>query len=355
MKRYFHIVLLLAASVSLSGCRDMFYREVDFTVEGEQKRMVLNSLCSVGAESSWFVLVIYRSMLATESRSEQGQAGVTDAHVSARINSGEWHTICNYENNPTYHLLDSVTSHNSGLPLEPLDTIEITVTHASYPTAHVRQVLPGTVSGRILYTDIMKEGWASVVLEIDPYQGNADDVIGIRLHGGSIMLANKNTSATPMDVQYLDLCYLYATNAVFSELENIRIGGYYGSTGTHCLFLPASALQEKVQITLFADGKWNDKGSKREEYFPVGISDLSLEVSAYTHDSYLYEQFTRQIQGVSIAPPYGTPVNNGDMMQQMLEGIAAMLGGQEMIPPFTNVEGGFGCVRFYTPTIVEQE
>ena len=36
----FYKILLCAALVSLSGCEEMFYREVDFTIEGEEEMLI---------------------------------------------------------------------------------------------------------------------------------------------------------------------------------------------------------------------------------------------------------------------------------------------------------------------------
>ena len=337
----------MVAVVSLSGCEEMFYREVDFTVEGEQEKLVVNSKCEINKYS--FFLTVTHSKIATDSRIRPDSLFVNDARVSVRVNSNKWQNLYNTTGRVGYAFPDSADT-RKGLVLSPLDTVDIHVTHAVYPPAHVRQVVPGQVNARIVQTTPMQEGWMGIVLEIDPYHGNTDDVIGITIQGGQMLMRHKTSN----DTTHLDLGFLYSTDPIFSYLDNIRIESYYGGTGSLHLFLPSSAVQKPLRVSLIADGLWRNQRESRDHYAPVGVSDLKLEVSAHTADSYRYTQYWLNTQVVRINPPYGIPVNNSDFMQEILEEIAGALGGQEPVPAISNVEGGFGCVRLYTTTMVEQ-
>ena len=239
----------------------------------------------------------------------------------------------------------------------PLDTVEMYVSHPNYPAVSVRQVLPCKTEGRVVRCYPMQEGWIALDIELDPYHGNPDDMIGIGILLGSALMANKSDTADKQ-TEILNLEYLYSTSADFAQAQNLQSEGYYAGSHGEFLFLPASALQDTLRLSLFADGwQLNNKREyiNRNNYYPVGIRDLTLEVRAYTHDSYLYEVFRRNSTGVQLPPPSGVPTQNGNIVQEILEEIASALGGQEMIPPFTNVEGGLGCFRAYSYSYIIAE
>jgi hypothetical protein len=203
----------------------------------------------------------------------------------------------------------------------------------------------------------MQEGWIALDIELDPYHGNPDDMIGIGILIGSALMANKSDTADKQ-TEILNLEYLYSTSADFAQAQNLQSEGYYAGSHEEFLFLPASALQDTLRLSLFADGwQLNNKREyiNRNNYYPVGVQDLTLEVRAYTHDSYLYEVFRRNSTGVQLPPPSGVPTQDGNIIQEILEEIASALGGQEMIPPFTNVEGGLGCFRAYSYSYIIAE
>ena len=352
MTNYYKIVLLMVAVVSLSGCRDMFYREVDFTVEGENEKIVVSSEYPIGES---FSTRIYHSTLANQalSKGESG-TGVGDADVRVRANSGAWQRMYSLSDKPFYYMKDSA---DQPVYFRPLDTVEMYVSHPRYPAVSVRQVLPGKTEGRVVRCYPMQEGWIALDIELDPYHGNPDDMIGIGILIGSALMANKSDTADKQ-TEILNLEYLYSTSADFAQAQNLQSEGYYAGSHEEFLFLPASALQDTLRLSLFADGwQLNNKREyiNRNNYYPVGIQDLTLEVRAYTHDSYLYEVFRRNTTGVMLPPPSGVPTQDGNIVQEILEEIASALGGQEMIPPFTNVEGGLGCFRAYSYSYIIAE
>ena len=355
MKKIFIIQYSLFFLFCLSGCEDMFYREVDFSVDGEQEMLVVNSHCQVGGT---FLTSINHSVLANKAISSNGgNTGVTDAEVLVRSNSGEWQRLYNRPESSTYYITDTVYPPSSRIAFQPLDTVEMQVTHPNYPAAYVRQILPGTVNARIMKVLPVQEGWVAIIIEFDPYHGNTDDIIGIGLESGTALMANK-VDTTDRRAQALELEYIYTTSTDFAQAQNIQSEGYYAGSANEFLFLPASLLQDTLRTIIFADGRtWNNhtdyySQQKRENFIPIGVMDLALEVRAYTHDSYLYELFRRNVTGVTLPPPSGVPTNDENIVQEILDEIAAFLGGQEMIPPFTNVEGGFGTFRAYSSTIV---
>lgn len=342
---YYLFLLLL-----LTGCEEMFYREVDFSVEGEHEMLVVNTQCQV---DDTFVANINHSVLANKAVSMDGKnTGVTDAEVLVRANGGEWHRLYNRPESSAYYMPDSVSFSSRPIAFQPLDTVEMQITHPDYPTASVRQVLPGTVNGRILRVLPVQEGWIAMIIEFDPYHGNPDDIIGIGLESGTALMANK-VDTTDRRAQPLELEYIYTTSTNFALLQNIQSEGYYAGSKDEFLFLPASLLQDTLRTVIFADGRFKGNSRlRRENYFPVGVMNLSLEMRAYTHDSYLYESFRRNIRGSYIPAPTGVPTSDENIVQEILDEIASFLGGQELIPPFTNIEGGLGCFHAYSSAIV---
>lgn len=342
----------MVALVSLSGCRDMFYREVDFTVEGENEMLVVSSEYHTG---EYFSANIYHSSLATKAISSDGTtSGVRDAEVRVRANSGAWRRLYSHPDKPYYYMKDSA---DYPVYFHPQDTVEMYVTHPRYPTATVRQILPGKVDGRLLGCYPMQEGWIALDIELAPYHGNPDDMIGIGILNGTALMANK-VDTTDKQTRSFNLEYLYSTSADFAQAQNIQSEGYYAGSGEEFLFLPASALEDTLRVALFADG-WGGSNYighvNRENYYPVSVSNLTLELRAYSHDSYLYEMFRRNTTGVTLPPPSGIPTRDENIVQEILETLASVLGGQEMIPPFTNVEGGLGCFRTYSYTYIIAE
>lgn len=342
---YYLFLLLL-----LTGCEEMFYREVDFSVEGEHEMLVVNTQCQVGGT---FVANINHSVLANKAVSMDGKnTGVTDAEVLVRANGGEWHRLYNRAESSAYYMPDSVSFSSRPIAFQPLDTVEMQITHPDYPAASVRQILPGTVNARILGGVPVQEGWIAMIIEFDPYHGNPDDIIGIGLESGTALMANK-VDTTDRRAQPLELEYIYTTSTNFALLQNIQSEGYYAGSKDEFLFLPASLLQDTLRTVIFADGRFKGNSRlRRENYFPVGVMNLSLEMRAYTHDSYLYESFRRNIRGSYIPAPTGVPTSDENIVQEILDEIASFLGGQELIPPFTNIEGGLGCFHAYSSAIV---
>ena len=354
MKKIFIIpsrgtIFTLFILLCLSGCEEMFYREVDFTVEGENEKIVVSSEYHTGEA---FSTRIYHSTLANQALSkDESGTGVGDADVRVRANSGAWQRMYSLSDKPFYYMKDSA---DSPVYFRPLDTVEMYVSHPRYPAVSVRQVLPGKTAGRVVRCYPMQEGWIALDIELDPYHGNPDDMIGIGILIGSALMANKSDTADKR-TEILNLEYLYSTSADFAQAQNLQSEGYYAGSHEEFLFLPASALQDTLRLSLFADG-WQLNNQthyvNRNNYYPVGVRDLTLEVRAYTHDSYLYEVFRRNTTGVMLPPPSGVPTQDGNIVQEILDEIASALGGQEMIPPFTNVEGGFGCFRAYSSTLI---
>lgn len=342
---YYLFLLLL-----LTGCEEMFYREVDFSVEGEQEMLVVNTQCQVGEA---FVTNIFHSVLANKAISIDSKAtGVTDAEVLVRTNGGEWQRLYNRPESSAYYMTDTVSSPSSLIAFQPLDTVEMQIIHPNYPAASVRQILPGTVNARILGALRVQEGWIGMIIEFDPYHGNPDDIIGIGLESGTALMGNK-VDTTDKRAQPLELEYIYTTSTNFALVQNIQSEGYYAGSKDEFLFLPASLLQDTLRTVIFADGRFRGNSRlRRENYIPVGVMNLSLEVRSYTHDSYLYESFRRNIKGPYIPAPTGVPTSDENIVQEILDEIASFLGGQELVPPFTNVEGGLGCFHAYSSAIV---
>ena len=175
----FYKILLCAALVSLSGCEEMFYREVDFTIEGEEEMLVLETENIVGQSPN---ILVNHTFLFGSDRDERIGA-VLDADVSLRINGGEWMPLYRYGVSPAYRILADSTK---APKIQALDTVEIAVSHPKYAPITARQIMPNTIKAEMTEYELMNNGWVSVTLRLDAYHGNPDDMIAIRLDSGVV-------------------------------------------------------------------------------------------------------------------------------------------------------------------------
>lgn len=328
-----HYILLTVLCI-LTGCREMFYREVDFKIEGEEEMLVLETENIVG----WSPNILVRRTFLFGTGYDARSDAVLDAEVSLRLNGGEWMQLHRYRVSPAYSMLPDDTK---APVIQPLDTVEIAVSHPKYATLTARQIMPNTIKAEMTECEMMNNGWTGVTLRLDAYHGNPDDMIAIRLDSGMVQMTYRKTGERFDNV----FDAIYSTESVFAEALNLQAAGYYGGNCGQDLFFPASALREPMEIHLIADCMG---GFNIENYRNIKITNLTLSVRACTYEYYLYEQFHRAYDEIWLEGPSGLPSQEDNIMEEILKTVTETLGQQEKVAVYTNVEGGLGYLTGYS-------
>ena len=151
-----------------------------------------------------------------------------------------------WQNNGTYA--------NYSMPiLRAGDTVEITASHPDYQAVSAQLTMPGQVRCTVSKTEVLPTEQILFQLDLDAYEGNEDDVIGI-LADGVIERYWATTSGTSEQYppEILQLKDLYSNDIVFAEAENASTQGYFGASSGY-LYFPASELKEPRSIQLLLD------------------------------------------------------------------------------------------------------
>lgn len=332
MKRLLlHTIFLLFLVAMLAGCEDLFIREINFEAETEPQMMVIEGLENIGFTPNIRVRHSYFFGTAPESSRETGI--LKDAEVKIRINSSEWMQLITNGYDYSYNLLSDSTRPPY---LHSFDTIELMVSYPDYQTVTARQIMPSYISASVVSWEILPNYWMDIMLELKPYQGNPDDMIGICLEGGEMDVYVGKRKVNPLNFRAI-----YSNDAVFAEAANPIAGGYYGATTNQFLFLPASALQQTRQIHLIADCYF---GGDKGRYTQAKLKEASLNVSAYTYDTYLHTQSLQLYKGEfeRLEPPSGLDSSEENFMDEILDDIKETLGQQEPVQVYSNINNGLG-------------
>lgn len=324
MKHPLRYLLLSACLMILSGCEEMFVRELDFKGETEPEMLVL-----AGNEMvySWPRITVRHSFFFDSKNKSFRESYVPDANVTMRLNGKDY--SLQHTGYGEYWM--------KAIKLQPLDTLEYVVTHPNYETVTARQVMPGVVNSTLASYELQSNYWVVFDLDFEAYQGNADDVIGIVAHAQI-----EATQKWAQRKDTLDLNYTYSNDIVFAEAQNLSAEGYYG-TKKELLYFPASALQHPKRIRCFADRYWSQQ--MKDRYKNVRLLYLKVDVHSFSHDTYLYNKSLNQyLQNNSIPAPSGFPQNNGTIISDIMDGLEEVLGEQEPRQVYSNVNGGLGCV-----------
>lgn len=330
-KSLLHIAAVLVLSV-LTGCDDMFYRQIDFNGETEPEMLVLtgdfrlNSIPVVMVSHSFFF----------DRTDKKDKDWIEDAEVSLSINGK--HYALRYREGGIYT--------NTDMPvLQPLDTVEIVATHPNYATATARQVMPAQIHSTVSSYEMLPTRQMTVQIDLDAYQGNADDVIGIRANGllrATFTRSYGNSRPDRTDTLHIKLNTVYSNNVVFAEAENASVEGYYGAPENNYLYFPASELKEPRRIQLLLDNyqlRWE------RPYNTIEPERLEVEVMACTWSEYRFVQSTRSRYYLKYLPsPSNMPEQEENFMEEIMDAIQETLGDQEPVQVYTNVEGGLGHI-----------
>ena len=330
-------ILAVCVMSLLTGCEDIFVRQIDFQGETEPEMLVLTGDFQVDAVP----LVMVAHSFFFDRTDKYAKDWITDAEVSLSINNRRYALT---------HRDNGVYANSSIPPLQPLDTLEIVATHPNYATATAKQVMPAQVHSAVVSYELLPTNQMTVQLDLEPYQGNDDDVIGIRayavLHG---IWTRSYGNQTRTDTAIIRLNTIYSNDIAFAEAENASIEGYYGAYSDQYLYFPASALKEPKHLQLLIDSyqlRWS------RTYDTVEPVRLEVEVIACTFSEYRFVQSTRNRYYTKYLPaPSNMPEQEENIMQEIMDAIQESLGEQEPMQVYTNVEGGLGHISGWSSDI----
>ena len=254
-KRYLYgLIWVLTVLTALTGCEDMFYREVDFQGETEPEMLVVTGSWMLNGRPT--VLVSHSYFFnRTDKRKDDW---INDAQVSVRVN-GQMYDL-SYQSNNTYA--------NYSMPqLRAGDTVEITASHPDYQAVRAQLVMPGQIR------------------------------------------------CTETKTEQYKLNTLYSNDIVFAEAENASTQGYFGATSGY-LYFPASELKEPRRIQLFVD-TYQLQGARQYdsvEAKQLTIQATAFTYSAYRFEVSMRSSYYDD----ALPPPTGLPYQENIMEQVMV-------------------------------------
>lgn len=360
-----NILLCALCVLGMASCEDFFNSEVPYTGKADDRKLVVNATIQDGRYMR-YGLFVSQSYFIFDSAQY-----VIKADTFYNSNGGYW--ISYYEEQRSLGLLDDADvtltiGHNEPIPFSygreaywpqkiyPLaisagDTVRLHVSHPVYGEAFGCQVQPAQISARIADVTFSNFGQVSFLLDIDPYEGAADDVVSISYHfangNGTVTetaksLFGNKTSSWPFWAYYGQRT-LYSLDPVFSQLPNYQTSsGYYGASagyydGAASLYLPASALRDGASLRMIADQHLvtNDP----DLTYNVTFDTLQMEVQlmVHTYDDYRYTTSFANMQGqTAVDEPSHIMQTGGNIFDDINE-IFSSLGGAEHYLLFGNL------------------
>ena len=328
-KRYLYgLIWVLTVLTALTGCEDMFYREVDFQGETEPEMLVVTGSWMLNGRPT--VLVSHSYFFdRTDKRKDDW---INDAQVSVRVNGHPYDLSWQSDNNYA----------NYSMPiLRAGDTVEITASHPDYQAVRAQLVLPGQIRCTVSKTELLPTHQIAFQLDFDAYEGNEYDVIGIMANGVIEGSWTATYGAQKNKTEQYQLNTVYSNDIVFAEAENASTQGYFGVTSGN-LYFPASELKKPRSIQLFVD-TYQLQGAR--QYDSVEAKQLTVRVLACTYSAYRFEVSMRSSYYDDALPPPSHLPYQENIMEQVMVAIQSMLGDQEPKQVYTNVEGGLGHVE----------
>ena len=309
----------------------MFYREVDFQGETVPEMLVVNGEWFLNQQPTALVSHSY-FVNRTDKRKDDW---IRDAQVCMRVNG-----------QPYDMSWQDSTYANYSLPqLRAGDTVEITASHPDYQAVSAKLVMPGQVRCTVSKTELLPSRQIAFQLDLDAYEGNEDDVIGIWADG---MIEGSWTSTYGAKETYTEpikLNTLYSNDILFAGAENASTEGYYGALPGYYLYFPASELREPKSIQLFVD---SDQLQWTRTYDSVRAKQLEVRAMACTYSAYRFEQSMRGSFYLKALPPPSHLPQSENFMEEIMVAIQSMLGDQEPVQVYSNVEDGLGHVAAFS-------
>jgi len=331
-RQLYGLIWVLTILTVLTGCEDMFYREVDFQGETVPEMLVVNGEWFLNQQPTALVSHSY-FVNRTDKREDDW---IRDAQVCMRVNGQPYDM--SWQDNCTYA--------NYSLPqLRAGDTVEITASHPDYQAVSARQVMPGQIRCTVSKTEVLPTEQILFQLDLDAYEGNEDDVIGILANG---VIERYWVTTSGASEQYppevLQLKDLYSNDIVFAGAENASTQGYFGATSGY-LYFPASELKEPRSIQLLVD---NNHAVRNPSKYEFRAKQLTVEARAFTYSAYRFDVSMRSSYYDDALPPPSHLPYQENFMEEIMVAIQSMLGDQEPVQVYSNVEDGLGHVAAFS-------
>ena len=327
-----HIYMMLLLLTVMTGCEEMFYREVDFQGETEPEMLVVTG--------NWFLNAVPTVLVAHSfffDRTDKSQNDwIRDAEVQLRVNGQPYELRCHD---------DEVYADYTMPPLRTGDTVEITASHPKYETVRAREVMPGQVRCRVSHVELLPTKQIAFQLDLDAYEGNEDDLIGIWASGTIEGTWTGSYGAKQTYTEPIRLNTVYSNDILFAGAENASTEGYYGALPGYYLYFPASELREPKSIQLFVD---SDQLQWTRTYDSVRAKQLEVRAMACTYSAYRFEQSTRGSFYLKALPAPSHLPQSENIMEEIMVAIQSMLGDQEPVQVYSNVEDGLGHVAAFS-------
>lgn len=330
-RQLYGLIWVLTLLTVLTGCEDIFYREVDFQGETEPEMLVVTG--------NWFINTVPTVLVShsfffdrTDKRKDDW---IRDAEVHMRVN-GQPYDL-SYQND--------IYANYSMPPLRTGDTVEITASHPKYETVTARQVMPGQVRCTVSHVELLSTKQIAFQLDLDAYEGNEDDLIGIWASGTIEGTWTGSYGAKETHTEPITLNTLYSNDILFAGAENASTEGYYGALPGYYLYFPASELREPKSIQLFVD---SDQLQWTRTYDSVRAKQLEVRAMACTYSAYRFEQSMRGSFYLKALPPPSHLPQSENFMEEIMVAIQSMLGDQEPVQVYSNVEDGLGHVAAFS-------
>lgn len=371
-----HILPILLLAVLLTACR----KEITYDGDAFDPLLVVSSnMCADSALCCYLTATTSTyGDFPTDSLYQRSKNYVTDATVQMRINGGAW-LPTTYKDNR--YMVE-------GVQAQAGDRIDLKVENSGYDKASATEQVPEKLTITAVHTAdrypvANDSGWVQFALDIAPYSAEDSAYIGIKLIGGSFICVKQKVQRVSERVDdgaghfyYTDrydttavrdtvaLNYLYSSGERWNMyLNNHALGSpYYGVDKGEWMYLSTAQAREGLSLDLFAEHCWDYEQIAGLD--SIEVQNLQLEIRTFSLNHIRYLTTIERNKGRSgyIRLPSFTEYDDQyddeeefDIIEELLELLAelSMLGGQEGVTIYSNVDGAIGCVRAYTTQTVE--
>lgn len=371
-RRLYRKYLLLALAALLTACT----KEITYKGDAFDPLLVVSSNICADSTICCYLTATTSTLgdYPLDSLYQRSKNYVSDASLRLRINGGEWLPT-------TYHNNGYIAE---GIQAKAGDKIDLQVEHNGYGKATVTEQVPekpivSAIHTTDKYPIANDSGWAQFALDIAPYQPMDSAYIGIRLVGGSCICVKQQVKyyaeraideeGHPYYIDYYDtipvrdtvaLNYLYTSGKQWNMYLNNHAPetSYYGAARGEWLYLSTAEAHKGLSIEMFAEHSWDYERIIGID--SIEVQNLQLEIRTLSLDYIRYLTTFERNNGRSgyIRLPsfaeyddqYDGEEEDYDIIEELLELLAelSILGNQEGIPIYSNVDGALGCMRAYT-------
>lgn len=332
MNKIQYILLLLA--LTLVGCHSY----LNYNGPTEPEKLVLHCQWI----SNYYAPEVFLSHSFFMRQADRDSSYVNDATVEIRVGDGDWQQMSSLQWSGYYKPQEWKVP-------QPGERVEIRASHPDYESVSSVQYAPypvEVIDGQTNGLD--KNGLLSFNLTLSAYEGPETDVVGF-LCSGKIertIYFDKKTRKDTVNIETV-----YSLDPVFGLLNNLRSkAGYYGASNymptytnpNHLLYLPTKALREPRTIEFYAD--YGNYGHYGNSTFTYRMIELFVYFYVGTEDFYRYNNSIRlQRQDTRLSDPNGMRTEDEySYIEEDMNEIAYVLGGQEPVIIYNNIRGGIG-------------